>query len=92
MTKPQKQEQGGPSTFKIKETEMKGRPILIDEDEHITHMAVAVLNYYQDAEHHMGKLEEVLKVVKRENEFFVKTNLEAMKELKELKALLHEKR
>ena len=55
---------------------MTGRPILIDEDEHITHMSVAVLNYYQDAEAHMDKLEQVLEVLKRENEFFYKQILD----------------
>ncbi|GAG85269.1 unnamed protein product, partial [marine sediment metagenome] len=53
---------------------MTGRPILLNEDEHITHMSVSVLGYFQDAEAYIDKLEEVLEVLKRENLYFVNAN------------------
>ena len=64
---------------------MIGRPILIDEDEHITHMSVAVLNYYQDAEHHMDQLEDALAACKRDNEHY-HTEIEQLKDEKATKA------
>ena len=52
------------------DTMAAGRPILLNEDEHITHMSVDVYNYYLDAEAHLDKLENTLAVVVRENKYF----------------------
>ena len=51
-----------------------GRPEINEQDHPTVEWPIYVYNYWLDSQTYMDKLEEVLEVVKRENEYFVNEN------------------
>ena len=52
----------------------QGRPEINEQDHPTVEWPIYVYNYWLDSQTYMDKLEEVLEVVKRENEYFVNEN------------------